>query len=504
MERYLLSIDQGTTGTKALLINKKTEVVQSVYQTHQQFYPDQSWVEHDPQEIWQAIQSVVGQAMKKQKIVPDQIKSVGLSNQGETSLLWYKDSLEPVYPAIVWSDNRTEGMARQWASKDDWEQKLYFKTGLNISSYFSGTKIKWVIENVSGVKEGIEDGSIRAGTLDTWLISKLTGGKSFYTDASTASRTMLYNINENDWDQEILDYLEIPRYALAKVLNTVDEFGETDPETFIGIQAPVTVGIVDQPAGLFGHLCLNEGESKVTYGTGAFVYMNVGEKPILKQGSNLLTSVIWSLDGRKHYSLDGSVYSAGSSINWGAQKGELYPSVDELQRWSVEWYRNRNYKNEVFYIPSITGLGAPFWNNTARGTFLGINAKSSKYDMAKAILEGIAHRVADVLELLENELGQKISYLNVDGKPTSNPYLMQFQANILGVPIRVNDEVETTALGIAYLQGEKAGWWNTEELKENKQKNMITYYPEMSSIEVNIVRNKWRHMVNNINKLYEI
>lgn len=504
MEKYLLSIDQGTTGTKGLLVNKDAKVVQNVYLTHEQFYPEEGWVEHDAMEIWHNIQKIISTAIEKQKIDCSQIESVGIDNQGETAMVWDRNTMMPVYPAIVWSDVRTEGMVRQWAAEDTWKQQIYQKTGLNISSYFSATKIKWIMENVEGVKEGMEAGDIVAGTLDSWLLGMMTGGKTFYTDASTASRTMLYNIHDEEWDEEILSFLGIPKKALPEILESVDDFGDTEPSQLSGLNVPITVGIVDQPAGLYGHLCLDAGESKVTYGTGSFVYMNVGESPIIKEGSNLLSSVIWKKDHTSFYSLDGSVYSAGSSIDWASKQVGLYESVEELQRWSVQWYRDKEYKNEVFYIPSIAGLGAPFWNSNARGVFLGMNSKTNSHTMAKAVLEGIAHRVADVLELLESELGQQIKYINVDGKPTSNPYLMQYQANLLKIPVRVNDEVETTALGVAYLQGEAANWWSASELKENKRKNMITYYPEMPEIEVDIVRSKWKHMTAAIDNLYRV
>lgn len=504
MEKYLLSLDQGTTGTKALLINQQAEVIENIYQTHEQFYPNEGWVEHDPEEIWNAIQSIVQKALDKQNIKPEQIESVGLANQGETSLVWFKDSLKPVYPAVVWSDVRTEGMARDWSNDDDWENAIYNKTGLSISSYFSGLKMKWVINNIEGVKEGIENGSIVMGTLDSWILAKMTNSQSFVTDASTASRTMLYNIHEHKWDQEILDYLDIPLHSLAEVKQSVDDFGYTDPEIFLGIKAPISVGIVDQPAALYGHLCLNEGESKATYGTGSFVYMNVGTKPVSNKESNLLSSIVWQKNGETNYSLDGSVYSAGSSIDWARKQVGLYESIEQLQQWSVEWYRDKKYKNEVFFIPGITGLGAPFWNSNGRGVFMGMNSKSTNREMVKAVLEGIAHRVTDVLELLEAQAGTQVKFLNVDGKSTSNPYLMQYQANLLNIPVRVNDVVETTSLGVAYLQGEKAGWWKAEEIKERQQKNMITYYPEISEIERIIVRNKWKHMTQMINHLYSI
>jgi len=502
-EKFILSIDQGTTGTKVLLINKNAEIIESVYKTHSQSYPQPGWIEHQPEEIWNSIKKAVEEALEISGIKGHQIVNVGIANQGETCLIWEKISGTPLYPAIVWSCLRTENIVNEWKRDGQWERKVYDKTGLNIDSYFSATKFKWLIDNVSDVNEKLSKGQAVCGTLDSWLISKMTKDNKYFTDVSTASRTMLYNIHTGSWDEEILNYLGIELENMPKLLDTVDDFGMTDPGAFCGIQAPVSVSLVDQPAALYGHKCLNTGDVKATYGTGSFIYMNVGNEPKLDYQSSLLSSVTWKKDGQTTYSLDGTVYSAGSAIDWGKNGLDLYSTIEELQEWSQRWYQEMNFDSEVTFIPALSGLGTPYWNSEARGVFLGMTAKTNKEDMAKAILEGVAHRVADVVHAFEKETAIKIEYLNVDGKLTQNPYIMQYQANLLGIPVKVNKTVETTGKGVGYLLGEAIGWWQTKELLKMDDNEKTIYKPQVTPQHRNILRNRWEKVTHAIDSLYQ-
>ncbi|MCT1901489.1 glycerol kinase [Oceanobacillus sojae] len=501
-EKYILAIDQGTTGTKVLLVNEKAQIIESAYRTHKQYYPQPSWIEHHPKEIWDALLEAVQEVMSKSNIQSSDIKSVGIANQGETCLAWQNDTGEPLYPAIVWSCLRTEDIVSEWEKKGTWKQRIYDKTGLHIDSYFSATKFKWLMDNVKDVNEQLAKGNATIATLDAWLIYKMTGGKSYVTDASTASRTLLYNIHDEKWDEEIIKYLNIKESYLPKILNTMDNFGRTDPAVFCGIDAPVQVSLVDQPAALYGHLCLQKGEIKTTYGTGCFAYLNAGQSPLLNKDSTLLSSVTWKKDGESTFSLDGSVYSAGAAIEWGKNSLGFYESIDELQKWSIEWFENEVFHSDVKFIPSLSGIGAPYWNSEARGMFIGMNTKTNKKDMAKSILEGIAHRVADVIEELQKESGEKVKFLKVDGKLTANPYLMQYQANLLNIPVRVSQTIETTGLGVAYLAGEYLGWWTSEELVNSTNNQQTVYTPKIRSKENKQMRNEWKKLIAAIDNLY--
>jgi glycerol kinase len=507
---YVLSIDQGTTGTKIILLNQQGQIHASSYQKHIQYYPKSGWAENDPEEIWEKILDGVKEILNKGGVNPVNIKAVGIANQGETVMFWDSISGMPLHPAILWSCRRSEKIAEKWKQDTNWSQKITEKTGLLIDPYFSATKIRWMMENIPLVQETINLNRARCSTLDSWIIWKLTGGSSYATDASTAARTLLYDIYNDKWDQEILDYLEIKSEWLPSIHSTVSDFGITNPHKFCGIEAPIKVSMVDQPAALYGHLCIEPGTSKCTYGTGCFVYMNVGESAQKNSDNNLMTTIVWKKDGIATYALDGAVYSAGSAIEWGKNSLKLYKSIDELQEWSKAWYENlidpdllTNIKEQVWFIPSLSGIAAPYWKSSLRGGFLGLSHKTSNKDLARSILEGIAHRVADVLEEMNMISSTPLKYLKVDGGLTNNPYLMQFQADLLGIPVEVPSTLETTAVGVGYLLGESLGWWNPRMLEESNLVQTRIYHPRLNSTQRELIRMEWKKVIFLLSNLYQ-
>ncbi|KQL46161.1 glycerol kinase [Brevibacillus choshinensis] len=498
---YILSIDQGTTGTKALLVDQDGNIRAESYQKHTQYYPHSGWAEHDPTEIWQMVLAAVADILEKANIAPHQVHAVGLANQGETVMAWDVTDSSPLYPAIVWSCRRSIAIADQWNADHDWRQRVKEKTGLRIDPYFSATKVKWLMEEVPEVNAKLEEGCGRFGTLDTWMIWNMTGKKQFVTDASTAARTLLFNIQQGEWDEEILQYLGIKKEWLAQVVPSVGELGVTCPDHFLGIQAPIRVSMVDQPAALYGHLCVEPGMSKCTYGTGCFAYLNVGTQPLTDHTDTLLSTIVWQREDAYTYALDGAIYSAGSAIEWGMNGLGLYDSIEQLQEWSKQWELclnggavEKELDNEILFIPALSGLGAPYWSSDTRGMFVGMSHDTTKQDLARAILEGIAHRIADVLEAMQLVSGQQLKSLRVDGGPTRNPYLMQVQANILGIPVEAPKQAETTAMGVAYLQGESLGWWTQEQLQK---KILISrrYEPQLSHERVQLKRRRWKKAI---------
>ena len=512
MDKYLLCIDQGTTGTKILLLDKRGEIHASSYRKHTQYYPKSGWVEHDAEEIWEGIVEGVDEVMRKGEVAADGIESIGMANQGETVLFWQADNGRPLHRSIVWSCRRSQAISERWEREDGWARKVADKTGLRIDPYFSATKIRWMMEEAPLVQEQLACGQARCCTLDAWLIWKMTGGAAYATDPSTAARTLLYNIRTGDWDREILDYLGIEREWLPTVLPTAGLFGVTRPDKFCGIAAPIRASMVDQPAALYGHLCTEPGSSKCTYGTGCFVYMNTGDEISRPPGGELLTTIVWEIGRPATYALDGAVYGAGSAINWGMESLQLYDSLQQLQAWSQAWYREagaddsaeagEKRKDRVWFVPSLSGIAAPYWRSDPRGLFLGLSHGTSKAEMARAMLEGIAHRVADVLEEMRRASGHPPIVLKADGGLAENPYLMQVQADLLGIPVEVSREPETTARGVGYLTGQACGWWDPAQLKRKQQEGTI-YRPRLSPEDRRQWRSEWKRLVRMLLEFYE-
>ncbi|MCL6576140.1 glycerol kinase GlpK [Kyrpidia sp.] len=480
---YILAIDQGTTGTRVLVVDREGRIRGEGYARHTQYYPKPGWVEHVPEEIWRCVLKATESALAAADVGSEEIAAIGLDNQGETVVSWDVRTGEPLHPAIVWSCRRTSVEARRWADDADWEERVRSVTGLTIDPYFSATKVRWLLDHTDQPAD-----TVRCTTLDAWLLYRLTGGRRYATDVSTASRTLLFDIVRLKYWQDTLDYLRIPPEVLAPVLPTVSHFGDTDPESFLGISAPVLVNIVDQPAALFGHLCTEYGMIKCTFGTGGFVLMNAGGRPHLPSGS-VLTSIAWQQGGAVTYTLDGAIYSAGSSVDWVVRNLGLADSAAETDALA----RSVEDSAGVYYVPALTGLAAPHWDSTARGAFLGLNPKAGRAHLIRAMLEGIVHRVADVVEAMEAASGlSSRSSLRVDGGMVRNAFFMQCLADFLGTDVIVPRLTEATAMGVAYLVGLELGWWKDADALRDKQQIARLYTPALSQEQREQKREAWR------------
>ncbi len=492
MSKYYMGIDQGTTGTTVLILDEEWNQIARGYKEHTQIYPSPGWVEHDALEIWRSILDSVKNAVEKAEIGTenmDDIACIGLDNQGETVVLWDNVTGVPVYNAIVWQDKRTAREADAIAEK--YGDMIREKTGLIVDAYFSATKIKWVIDHVEGVKEKIACGRINAGTLDTWMIWKMTHGKVFVTDQSTASRTMLFNIHTGDWDDEILNALEIPRCILPEIQDSSKLYGITDPLDFFGARIPISSSVVDQQAALFGQACLEPGMVKTTYGTGCFMLMNTGDKPIYSE-NGLLTTVGWGLDGGKMtFALDGGVYIAGAAVQWLRDKLKIITNAAQTEEMAVSVLDTGG----VFFVPAFSGLAAPHWDQYARGTMVGITGGTTQEHIARATLESVAYQVKDNLDVMIGDSGIKIDVMRVDGGMSANDFLMQFQADILGVPVDVPVISETTALGAAYLAAYGIGEFKSLDEIQHKWKLRKRFEPKMDAEKREKLLTQWHRAV---------
>lgn len=487
--KYILSVDQGTTGTKALLVDAEGQLCAKGYAAHQQYHPAPGWVEHDVEEIWQCILQAVQLAMAKAGAKPQDIAAVALSNQGETVVAFSKSSLRSLARAIVWSDRRTVDLAAQWEAAG-WSNRVAERTGLRIDPYFSATKIQWLLQNQREVREALSAGDLWISTLDAWMMARMTGGAVYRTDPSTASRTLLYDIHNGDYATDHLSFLGIPRDILPAVVPTRGLFGVTDPHSFLGIEAPIVASLVDQPAALFGHLCLSVGDAKCTYGTGCFVYTNTGDQPVASR-AGMLSTLVWDL-GKPNFALEGGVYSAGAAIDWLCSIG-VAATASELSKLAESVTNTAG----VLFVPALTGLAAPYWDSETRGAFVGLSAAAGKAHLARAVLDGIAHRVADVIESMAQDLGRSIQVLRVDGGLTKSLALMQSQADLLGVPIEVPVEEEATAMGAAYLAGIQLGWFHESQLISSRHVSR-RIEPRQSDAWRLAERERWKETVSKI------
>lgn len=461
MGKYILSFDAGTTSSRAIIFNKKGEIIRVAQKEFKQIYPKPGWVEHDPMEIWGSQSGVSREVLEMAAIRPDEIAGIGITNQRETTIVWDKNTGKPVYNAIVWQCRRTASYCEK-LKEEGWADKIREKTGLVLDAYFSGTKIAWILDNVEGAREKADKGELLFGTVDTWIIWNLTRGKVHVTDYSNASRTLIYNINTLDWDDEILERLNIPKSMLPEVKNSSEIYGYTDPATYGGAEIPIAGIAGDQQAALFGQNCFEKGMVKNTYGTGCFVLMNTGEKKIDSK-NGLLTTIAWGLDGKMTYALEGSVFIAGAAIQW--LRDELRLVYDSPQS---EYYANKIEDTDgVVVVPAFTGLGAPYWDMYARGGIFGITRGTKREHLVRATLESLAYQSKDVIEAMEEDAGIPLAYLRVDGGASANDFLMQFQADMLNTEVHRPKTLETTALGAAYLAGLAVGYWeNQEEISE--------------------------------------
>ena len=456
MSKYIMALDAGTTSNRCILFDEKGEICSIAQKEFTQYFPKPGWVEHDANEIWSSQLGVAVEAMAKLGIGADDIAAIGITNQRETTIVWDKSTGEPVYNAIVWQCRRTSEYCDTLKDKG-LTDKFREKTGLIIDAYFSGTKLKWILDNVDGVRERAEKGELLFGTVETWLIWKLTKGKAHVTDYSNASRTLLFNIKDLTWDKEILEELNIPESMLPEPKPSSCVYGYSDA-SFFGKEIPISGAAGDKQAALFGQTCFNQGEAKNTYGTGCFMLMNTGENPVYSN-NGLVTTIAWGLDGKVNYALEGSIFVAGASIQWLRDELRIIESAADSE------YMAKKVKdtNGCYVVPAFTGLGAPYWDQYARGTIVGLSRGVNKYHIIRATLESIGYQVNDVLHAMKADSGIDLAALKVDGGASANDFLMQFQSDIINAPVKRPSCVETTAMGAAYLAGLAVGYWNSKE-----------------------------------------
>lgn len=487
--KYIMALDQGTTSSRAILFDKEGNVVATSQKEFTQFYPKVGWVEHNPMEIWGSQSGVMREVLETNSIRPEEVCAIGITNQRETTIVWEKSTGKPVYNAIVWQCRRTSEICDELKEKG-YEKLIKDKTGLILDAYFSATKIKWILDNIEGAREKAENGELLFGTVDTWLIWNLTRGKVHVTDYTNAARTMLYNIKELKWDDEILEILDIPKSMLPDVKPSSYVYGHTDEGMLSGAQIPIAGCAGDQQAALFGQTCFEEGSAKNTYGTGCFMLMNTGEN-IVESKHGLLTTIAWGVDGKVEYALEGSIFIGGASIQW--LRDELRVLYDAKQS---EFYANSvKDTNGVYVVPAFTGLGAPYWDMYARGAIMGLTRGANRAHLVRATLESIAYQVKDVLNAMQEDSGLKLKDLRVDGGASSNNFLMQFQSDILDVNIDRPKVVETTALGAAYLAGLAVEFYNNKD--EIKKSWIIDreFIPNMSDDKRNLLYKGWKKAV---------
>lgn len=476
MSKYIMALDAGTTSNRCILFDERGEIASVAQKEFTQIFPKPGLVEHDAGEIWSTQLGVAVEAMTKVNATAGDIAAIGITNQRETTIVWDKSTGEPICNAIVWQCRRTSEYCDSLV-RDGYSDMIKDKTGLVIDAYFSATKLKWILDNVEGARDKAKRGELLFGTVDTWLIWKLTKGKVFVTDYSNASRTMMYNINKLEWDDDILKLLDIPKSMLPMVRPSSEIYGYTD-KSFFGGEIPIAGAAGDQQAALFGHNCFQAGDAKNTYGTGCFLLMNTGEEPVASK-NGLVTTIAWGIDGRVNYALEGSIFIAGASIQWLRDEMHLIDSASE----SEQLAKKVKDSNGCYVVPAFTGLGAPYWNQYARGTIVGITRGVNRYHIIRATLESIAYQVSDVLSAMEADSGNKITSLQVDGGASANDFLMQTQADIINTPVQRPDCVESTAMGAAYLAGLAVGYWSSmEDIAKNRRRGK-RFEPNISEAE---------------------
>ncbi|WP_096439231.1 glycerol kinase GlpK [Alteribacter populi] len=456
-KKYVLALDQGTTSSRAILFNKQGQIVDTAQQEFTQIFPHPGWVEHNANEIWSSILGVIAEVLNKQNVQPKEIASIGITNQRETTVVWDKETGKPIYNALVWQSRQTDPICEELREKG-YQPLFQDKTGLLIDAYFSGTKVKWLLDNVDGAKEKAEQGKLLFGTIDTWLIWKLSGGKAHVTDYTNASRTLMYNIHELKWDEELLDILGVPNSMLPEVKPSSAEYAKTIDYHFFGEEIPIAGAAGDQQAALFGQACYEKGMAKNTYGTGCFMLMNTGEEAV-KSEHGLLTTIAWGLDGKVEYALEGSIFVAGSAIQWLRDGLRMLDSSRESESYATKVEST----DGVYVVPAFVGLGTPYWDSDVRGAVFGLTRGTEKEHLVRATLESLAYQTKDVLHAMEADAKVDLKTLRVDGGAVANNFLMQFQSDILGVPVQRPDVQETTALGAAYLAGLAVGFWKDKE-----------------------------------------
>ncbi|MCH4827342.1 MAG: glycerol kinase GlpK [Planococcus sp. (in: firmicutes)] len=486
---YILSIDQGTTSSRAVLFNHNGEIVETGQQEFQQFFPKPGWVEHDANEIWTSVLACMAEVLRKSDISPTQIAGIGITNQRETTVVWDRHTGKPIYKAIVWQSRQTDGICNEL--KEQGLNELFRnKTGLLIDAYFSGTKVKWILDNVEGAREKADNGDLMFGTMDTWLVYKLSGGKAHVTDYSNASRTLMYNIFDLEWDQELLDILTVPKSMLPEVHQSSEVYANTVDYHFFGHEVPIAGIAGDQQAALFGQACFEKGMAKNTYGTGCFMLMNTGEEGV-KSEHGLLTTLAWGVDGKVEYALEGSIFVAGSAIQWLRDGLKIIKNAPESENYAMEVEST----DGVYMVPAFVGLGTPYWDTDARGAVFGLTRGTTKAHFIRATLESLAYQTKDVVDVMIEDAGIELKTLRVDGGAVANDLLMQFQSDILDVPVERPVVQETTALGAAYLAGLAVGFWKDKEEIAKQWKVDKTFTRDMSTEDGEKLYEGWKQAV---------
>ncbi|WP_416828665.1 glycerol kinase GlpK [Ectobacillus polymachus] len=489
MQTYILSIDQGTTSSRAMLFNKQGEIVHSAQKEFTQLFPKPGWVEHNANEIWGSVLAVIASCLSEADVQPSQVAGIGITNQRETTVVWDKHTGKPIYNAIVWQSRQTAAICEDLKSQG-YSSVVREKTGLLIDAYFSGTKVKWLLDHVEGARDKAERGDLLFGTIDTWLVWKLTSGKMHVTDYSNASRTMMYNIKDLKWDEELLAMLTIPSSMLPDVRPSSEIYGYTAEHHFFGRRVPIAGIAGDQQAALFGQACFKEGMAKNTYGTGCFMLMNTGKQAVISQ-SGLLTTIAWGLDGKVVYALEGSIFVAGSAIQWLRDGMRMIKEAKDS-----ELYAERVDSTEgVYVVPAFVGLGTPYWDSEVRGAVFGITRGTTKEHFIRATLEALAYQTKDVLRAMELDSGIALQALRVDGGTVKNNFLMQFQGDMLGVPVQRPVVNETTALGAAYLAGLAVGYWSNQEEIARQWQIDRTFTPAMTEEQSTKLYAGWKKAI---------
>lgn len=488
-DKYLLSIDQGTTSSRAILFDSKGRSMFSSQEEFKQYFPSEDKVEHDPKDIWDTVFNTISQTLKKAKIKADQVSAIGITNQRETTLIWDKETGEPVYNAIVWQDRRTSEYCAMLKEKGH-EQEVISKTGLLLDPYFSATKIKWILDNVDGARNKAKAGKLLFGTVDCYLLWKLTEGRSHYTDISNASRTLLFNIHTQDWDDELLKLFDIPSTMLPEIKDNICDFGVT---TLFGDEIPIYAMAGDQQAASFGQACFDKGMVKSTYGTGCFMLKNIGSEPMVSK-QKLLTTIAWRIDGKTTYALEGSIFVAGSAIQFMRDVLGLLESAPDSEKMAQSVDSNGG----IYFVPALTGLGAPYWNPYARGLISGLTRGTKPEHIVRAALEAQAYQTLDLLNAMQDDTGIDIKQIRVDGGLVNNSWVCQFISDIVNVQIDRPVITETTALGVAYMAGLKAGFFKDFDHIKSLWLNDRSFKPEMDKSEITKLYNGWQKAIERV------
>ena len=474
MEQYIMSIDQGTTSSRAILFDKEGQIQGVAQREFKQYCPKSGWVEHDANEIWTSVLAVMAEVINENEIDPEQIKGIGITNQRETTVIWDKKTGRPIYHAIVWQSRQTQHICNELKEQGH-EKTFRNKTGLLLDPYFSGTKVRWILDNVKGAREKAENGDLLFGTIDTWLVWKLSGGEAHITDYSNASRTLMYNIHELKWDDELLELLDIPKAILPEVKESSEVYAHTKDYHFFGQEVPIAGIAGDQQAALFGQACFERGDVKNTYGTGGFMLMNTGEEPVTSE-SGLLTTIAYGLDGKVNYALEGSIFVSGSAIQWLRDGLRIINSAPQTENYATRV----NSTDNVYFVPAFVGLGTPYWDSEARGAIFGLTRGTEKEHFIRATLESLCYQTRDVMEAMSKDSGIEVNNLRVDGGAVKNNFIMQFQADIVDTSVERPEVQETTALGAAYLAGLAVDFWEDKKDIADGWKLEKEFNPEMS------------------------